>query len=146
MDNVRNHEPGPAKQSPSPTVWHTLQAHDCVGLIDFLVNVVGFTEVVVHADGETVHHAQLAWPEGGGIMLGSYSGEKLWSRPPGTNGAYVVTDDVDGLYDRVKKAGATTLAEPTDRDYGGRDFTLKDPEGNLWNFGTYRGEPLPRGL
>ncbi len=124
-------------------MWHTLQARDCLGLIDFLVDVVGFVKVVVYTDGDTVHHAQLSWPEGGGIMLGTYSAEKLWSRPPGTNGAYVVTADVDGLYEKVTKAGATTLSEPTDRDFGSRDFTLKDPEGNFWNFGTYRGEPLP---
>jgi hypothetical protein len=25
-----------------------------------------------------------------------------------------------------------------DTDYGSRDFTVRDPEGNLWAFGTYR--------
>jgi uncharacterized glyoxalase superfamily protein PhnB len=28
----------------------------------------------------------------------------------------------------------------TDQDYGSRDYTARDPEGNLWSFGTY----LPR--
>ena len=27
--------------------------------------------------------------------------------------------------------------EPTDQDYGSRDFVARDPEGNLWSFGTY---------
>ena len=26
----------------------------------------------------------------------------------------------------------------TDLDYGSRDFSVRDPEGNLWSFGTYR--------
>ncbi len=26
-------------------------------------------------------------------------------------------------------------------DYGSRDFAIRDPEGNHWSFGTYRGEP-----
>ena len=26
----------------------------------------------------------------------------------------------------------------TDTDYGSRDFSVRDPEGNLWSFGTYR--------
>jgi AraC-like DNA-binding protein len=26
-------------------------------------------------------------------------------------------------------------------DYGSRDFAARDPEGNRWSFGTYRGEP-----
>ncbi|TWG84000.1 hypothetical protein L603_002200000110 [Cellulosimicrobium cellulans J34] len=28
-----------------------------------------------------------------------------------------------------------------DTDYGSRELVLRDPEGNLWSFGTYRGEP-----
>ena len=32
-------------------------------------------------------------------------------------------------------------AEPHDTDYGSRDFSARDPEGNRWSFGTYRGEP-----
>ena len=28
-----------------------------------------------------------------------------------------------------------------DTDYGSRDFAVRDPEGNRWSFGTYRGEP-----
>ena len=64
-----------------------------------------------------------------------------WSRSPGTFGAYVVTDDVDGLYERVKAAGVTFVRDLADEDYGNRDFTISDPEGNLWCFGRYRGEP-----
>ena len=35
-------------------------------------------------------------------------------------------------------AGATIERELTDQDYGSREFTARDPEGNLWSFGTYR--------
>jgi len=27
--------------------------------------------------------------------------------------------------------------EPTDQDYGSRDFAVRDPERNVWSFGTY---------
>ena len=27
--------------------------------------------------------------------------------------------------------------QPETQDYGGRDYTCKDPEGNVWTFGTY---------
>ena len=60
---------------------------------------------------------------------------------PGTFGAYVVTDDVDAVYQRAKAAGAEIIAEPHDTDYGSHDFAAADPEGNRWSFGTYRGEP-----
>ena len=132
--------------APPPQVWPTLRAKDAVGLIRFLVDAFGFEEVVVYADDGVVHHAQLAWPLGGGIMLGSArdSDGDEWPLQPGSFGAYVVTDDTDALYQRAKAAGADITQEPHETDYGSRDFAAKDPEGNRWSFGTYRGEPRKR--
>ena len=127
-----------------PAVWPTLQAHDAPALIDFLVDVVGFRRTAVHGDGDRVDHAQLDWPEGGGIMLGSHRPEGRWHREPGTFGCYVVTAHVDALYEKVRRAGARILTELTDQDFGSRDFIMADPEGNHWCFGTYPGEPAPR--
>ncbi|MEU4688483.1 VOC family protein [Actinoplanes sp. NPDC023714] len=122
-------------------VWPTLQAHDARALIRFLVDAFGFEETVVYGSGDQVDHAQLDWPLGGGIMLGSGKPDSVWKLTPGTFGAYVVTDDVDALHERAAAAGAEILKKPFDTDYGSRDFTARDPEGNLWSFGTYRGEP-----
>ena len=78
-------------------------------------------------------------------MLGSVreesGGGEATPSAPGTFGAYVVTDDVDAVYERAKAAGAEIIAEPHDTDYGSHDFAARDPEGNRWSFGTYRGEP-----
>lgn len=126
---------------PAPTVWPTLQAGDALALIDFYVDTFGFLKTAVYADGDHVSHAQLDWPEGGGIMLGSHQPGAVWSREPGTLGVYVVTDRVDELYARVQADGATIIRELTDQDYGSREFSVADPEGNQWSFGTYRGEP-----
>jgi uncharacterized glyoxalase superfamily protein PhnB len=57
--------------TPEKQVWPSLRARDARALIRFLVDTFGFEETVVYADGDVVHHAQLSWPEGGGIMLGS---------------------------------------------------------------------------
>ena len=130
--------------TPAPQVWPTLRARDALALIRFLVDVLGFEETAVYADGDTVHHAELSWPLGGGIMLGSARPDDStdhWPVQPGTFGAYVVTDDPDALHDRVKAANAEIISELHDTDYGSRDFAIKDPEGNRWSFGTYRGEP-----
>ena len=92
---------------------------------------------------EEFTHAQLSWPLGGGIMLGSArdgDGDP-WPLQPGAFGAYVVTDAPDALFERAKAAGAEILTGLHDTDYGSRDFSAKDPEGNRWSFGTYRGEP-----
>lgn len=132
-------------RTPPPQVWPTLTASDARGLIRFLVDAFGFVETAVHGDGDRVEHCELSWPAGGGIMLGSVHDdpERVWRLQPGTFGAYVVTDEPDALYERAVKAGATVVKEPVDTDYGSRDFIVKDPEGNLWSFGTYRGEPRP---
>jgi uncharacterized glyoxalase superfamily protein PhnB len=134
--------------APPPTVWPTLRARDARGLIRFLVDALGFEEVVTYGDqpdgsGDVVVHAQLAWPAGGGIMLGSHrSGpDDPWALEPGTTGCYVVTDDPDALHDRAVAAGAEVIQPLHDTDYGSRDFAVRDPEGNRWSFGTYRGEP-----
>jgi uncharacterized glyoxalase superfamily protein PhnB len=133
-------------KTPAPQVWPSLRARDARALIRFLVDAFGFQEVVVHGDGDRVDHAQLAWPPGGGIMLGSAGepGSKDGWLEPGTFGCYVVTDEPDALFARATAAGATVLRELNDTDYGSRDFAVRDPEGNHWSFGTYRGEPTSR--
>ncbi len=130
--------------TPAPQVWPTLRARDARALIRFLVDVVGFDETAVYGEGDDVHHAQLSWPLGGGIMLGS-ARDDMWGLEPGTFGAYVVVDEPDALYQRVMAAGADIIRKPEDTDYGSREFALRDPEGNRWSFGTYRGEPVRTG-
>jgi uncharacterized glyoxalase superfamily protein PhnB len=126
-------------KTPPPQVWPTLQARDARALIKFLVDVFGFTETVVYGDGDRVDHAELAWPLGGGIMLGSVRDPA--SSPVGAFQAYVVTDEPDALFARATAAGAEVVRAPADTDYGSREFAVKDPEGNGWSFGTYRGAP-----
>ncbi|TXC97902.1 VOC family protein [Streptomyces sp. ISID311] len=129
--------------TPAPQVWPTLRARDARALIRFLADAFGFEEtVVIPGEGGHVEHAQLSWPEGGGIMLGSVRDEKedRWPLQPGTFGAYVVTDRPDELYARATAAGAEITDELTVTDYGSRGFGARDPEGNRWSFGTYRGE------
>ena len=58
-----------------------------------------------------MHHAQLSWPPGGGIMLGS-ARDDTWALQPGTFGAYVVAENIDALYERVTAAGADIIRKP----------------------------------
>jgi uncharacterized glyoxalase superfamily protein PhnB len=89
-------------------------------------------------DGEPVDHAQLRFGDGW-IMCGTREGGV--GQPPGSGAAYVVVDtdaEVDAIHTRALAAGATSIREPEDMDYGGRGASLRDPEGNLWSFGSYR--------
>ncbi|MGY2065880.1 VOC family protein [Blastococcus sp. SYSU DS0619] len=132
------------RTTPAPTVWPAFRARDARGLIRFLVDVLGFEETVVHGEGDRVDHAQLSWPEGGGVMLGSVRDDGgQW--PVESAGCYVVTDDPDAVHARAVAAGAEVVRAPYTTDYGSRDVTIRDPEGNLWQFGTYRGEPRRAG-
>lgn len=127
--------------APPPNVWPTLRADNARALIDFLVAAFGFTETVAYEQDGVILHAQLDWPEGGGIMLGDMRPDAQWAKQPGTSSCYVVTADVDALHARASAAGAEILEGPVDRDYGSRDIVTRDPEGNIWSFGTYRGAP-----
>jgi uncharacterized glyoxalase superfamily protein PhnB len=92
------------------------------------------------ADESTVSHAELRWPAGGGVMLGTARADSVIADlPPGTGSIYVVTEDPDALFERARAAGARVVQELHDTDYGSRDFAVRDPEGVYWNFGTYPG-------
>ena len=134
--------------TPEPQVWPTLRAHDARALIKFLVDAFGFEETVVYGDGDRVDHAQLSWPAGGGVMLGSVRERRGRARPAGCHAD--PAGHVRRLrghrrrgrgVQRARAAGAEIIAEPHDTDYGSHDFAARDPEGNRWSFGTYRGEP-----
>ena len=49
----------------------------------------------------------------------------------------MVVDDPDELHRRASGAGAKIVRELEDMDYGSREFSARDVEGNLWSFGTY---------
>ena len=122
----------------------TLQAQDAPKLIDFYVDTFGFILAARYGQGDTVDHAQLNWPEGnGGIMLGTHKPGTDCSRQPGTAGGYIVTTDPDALYERVLQHKVDIVRPLSDTDYGSREFVVRDPEGNLWSFGSYTGEPMP---
>jgi uncharacterized glyoxalase superfamily protein PhnB len=46
-------------------------------------------------------------------------------------------EDADKHYARAVAAGAEIVMELRDEDYGGRDYSCRDPEGHVWNFGSY---------
>ena len=84
----------------------------------------------------------------GMIMVGSArEGEygNLLRQPQDVGGetqtVYVVVADVDAHYARAKQAGAEIVIDIKDEDYGGRDYTCRDPEGHVWTFGSY--DPWP---
>jgi uncharacterized glyoxalase superfamily protein PhnB len=113
-------------------------------MIDWLCNTFGFERhLVVKGKNNSIHHAQLTIGQGM-IMLGSArDGEfdQFQAVPEKLGGtaqsAYIIVPDVDTIYESECRAGAKIAMKPHDEDYGGRGFSCFDPEGHLWNFGTY---------
>ncbi|MEU6642277.1 VOC family protein [Saccharomonospora sp. NPDC046836] len=127
----------------NPGVWPSLLYRDAETARRFLTEVFGFTEALVvrGEDDVTIAHAELIWPEGGGVMFGSRDkeGSVLPLPAEGPQWLYVATDDPDAVYKRAVDAGAMIHHELRETDYGSRDVAVGDPEGNIWTFGTYRG-------
>ncbi|MCW2996822.1 MAG: glyoxalase [Solirubrobacterales bacterium] len=108
--------------------------------LQFYVDAFGAKVVFVTPEsGDEVHHAELTI--GGAMFMCGTGQENGVEQEPGGSSSYWVVDDVDtidALYAQAIAAGAVGERAPYDADYGGRHFTVRDPDGNLWSFGTYR--------
>lgn len=122
-----------------------LRYRDAQAAIAWLCDTLGFErQLVVPGPDETVAHAQLRLGDGM-IMLGTATANEygMLRRQPDelggaqTQSAYVVVDDADAVYARVRASGCRIALEIRDEDYGGRGFSCYDPEGFLWSVGTY---------
>lgn len=125
-----------------PNIFPALRYRDAAAAIDWLEAAFGFQQAAVHRDEDgTVRHAELRLGVGL-VMLGEY-GDEAWmggERPDplaSTLSLYVVVDDPDAHHRRAAAAGARIVRELTDEDYGSREYSARDLEGNLWSFGTY---------
>ncbi|MFG3285836.1 VOC family protein [Streptomyces sp. NPDC048111] len=122
------------------SMYPTILYGDAKAAIRRLKEAFGFTEVCTY-EGEdgSVMHAELSYGAGV-VMLGSKGREGLFARTmadAGPVGVYVVVSDVDAHHKRAAEHGMEILMEPTDQDYGSRDYMARDAEGNVWSFGTY---------
>ena len=124
-----------------PRIYPTLRCKDAEAMIVWLKTVIGFTEHVVYRDGGVIHHAELAY--GSSMLMLGQSRDDDYGRLVGdvsgrrTDSIYIAVDDPDALHAKARAAGAKIEMELRDTDYGSRDFACRDPEGNLWSFGTY---------
>jgi uncharacterized glyoxalase superfamily protein PhnB len=122
-----------------PTIFPSLRYKDAPRAIEFLVEAFGFErQMVVDGDGGTIAHAELSYGDGM-VMLGTARDDSYGSHV-GQGWMYVVVGDVDAHYAQAKAAGAEIVRELEEQDYGSRDYSARDFEGNLWSFGTYQPE------
>jgi len=118
-------------------VFPTFRYRDAPAAIRWLKETLGFEELHVYGgEGGAIDHAELVIA-GNVIMLGSDRSEHEGRAASAHTTTYVALDEVDALPARAREVGGNPT-ELTEQDYGSRDFSLQDPEGNTWSFGTYR--------
>ncbi len=104
---------------------------------DFLVEVIGLESAgLVEHDGHVVHGEVRAgdrrfWlhEASGGLTTPTAAAAR-------TGGIVLHVRDVDAHFERATAAGADIVREPTDEDYGQREYGLRDPEGHDWYIAT----------
>lgn len=119
---------------------------DANAAVSFLMKAFGFTEHGIYKDENgKIFHAQLALGKAL-IMVNPFNPEtafgKMLNIPNNLSGyntqsPYFIIDNVDEHYKNAKANGAKIVMDIKDEDYGGRGYSCKDPEGNIWSFGSY---------
>ncbi len=127
------------------TVIPTMRYNDAAAAIAWLCEAFGFEKhLVVPGEDGTIAHAQLVFGNGMVMLASARASEfdNLHKLPSALGDAvsqspYIIVDDADKHYARAVAAGAEIVIEIRDEDYGGRGYSCRDPEGHVWNFGSY---------
>jgi PhnB protein len=81
------------------------------------------------------------------IMMGGGIPGREFKATPNTHAIHLYVADCDAVYKQALQAGATSLDEPKDQEYGERSGSVKDPAGNYWYIATHQGKTYtPKGL
>jgi len=113
------------------TVIPVLIYPDVREAVGWLSAAFGFVERV--RIGEN-HRAQLRLGDGA-VIVGDVRDDRRPPRPGEvTHSVMVRVDDARAHCERARAHGARILLEPTDFDYGERQFTAQDPAGHRWTF------------
>lgn len=125
----------------APRIFATFRYKNPEAVVEWLCDTVGFSLRVRYPETGEIAHAELAFGSSI-IMLGTVRDDDYGAMVggPGDNAGkslYVAVEDVDALFERVSASSVTIEQGLVDRDYGSREFICRDPEGNVWSFGTY---------
>ncbi|MBY6155612.1 VOC family protein [Vannielia litorea] len=122
----------------APRIYPTFRFTDADAMHRWFTGTLGFTELMRTPETGTIEHAELAFGSSV-IMIGQARDDAFAAKspPPGGSVTYIAVDDPDALHATVVTSGTEIVEPPTDRDYPSREFIARDPDGNLWCFGTW---------
>lgn len=125
----------------APAIVPVLRFADGARTVDWLCDAFGFERgMVMTNDDGSLGHVELSLGRQL-IMGGSADGDGPFQRiahPPGRAMLYVAMEGgVAEHHERAVAAGAEVVLPLERKEYGAMEYTVRDPEGNLWSFGDY---------
>ena len=149
FEAMRSQTPKPAV-NPIPrgfrTVTPYLIAENGPALLDFAKQAFGAEELFRAVGTAGGLHGEVRIGDSMLMMGGGIPGREFRATA-NTHSLHLYVPDCDAVYERALRAGATSIDEPRDQEYGERSGGVKDPAGNLWYIATHQGETyIPKGL
>ena len=125
---------------PVPTVIPVLTYPDVREAVAWLGAAFGFTERL--RIGEN-HRSQLNAGDGA-VIVADVHGDRRPPRPGEvTHSVMVRVEDAHGHCERARRHGARIVMEPTDFEYGERQYAAEDPFGHRWTFSQTLADVAP---
>jgi uncharacterized glyoxalase superfamily protein PhnB len=120
-----------------PNIFPVFRYKNAPDAVEWLVRAFGFEKRAVYTGpDDTIVHAELHC---GPSVIGISSATSATAANPWSTdrqGVYVRTENLDEQHDRAKAANAEVVTPLRDTEYGSREYSARDLEGNLWAFGT----------
>jgi uncharacterized glyoxalase superfamily protein PhnB len=125
---------------PPSTVIPVLVYPDVEAATRWIVSAFNFRERLRIGDG---HRAQLAYGDGAVILAEDGHGRKVPSADQQTHSVTVRVEDAKSHFERARDAGARIASEPTDMEFGERQYNAIDPWGHHWTFSESIADKAP---
>lgn len=135
----------PVPANTRTTIVPSMHYRDAPAAIEWLCRAFGFEKhLIVPDDNGGIRHAQLTF--GNGMIMLSSSNQGEWGRrmalPAEIGGretqcCCLTVSDPDAHYAQAQTAGAEIIDALTAREYGGKGYGCRDPEGHIWWIGNY---------
>jgi len=130
---------------PAPNLMPLMRYRDLAAAMGWLEQAFGFEKQIAVSDSDgSVIYGQMTY-RGSLMMMGAVRDtdlDKLMRQPDEVGGVetqscYLVIEDADDHYARAQESGAEIVLELKSDGLGRRGYSCRDPEGHIWNFGTY---------
>lgn len=130
---------------PAPNLMPLMRYRDLAEAMGWLERAFDFEKQIAVTDSDgAVIYGQMTY-RGGLLMMGAIRDtelDKLMRQPDEVGGAetqscYIVVEDADAHYAKAREAGAEILLDIKSDGLGRRGYSCRDPQGHIWNFGTY---------